>query len=77
MYPKGCDRPAVEYNMYLVNDDGIELDHAAISPNFSYGIIAYNGLPAGKYTLKIKNWNDDKAMSDYVISTYAKKEVAI
>jgi hypothetical protein len=47
MYPKGCDRPAVEYNMYLVNDDGIELDHAAISPNFSYGIIAYNGLPAG------------------------------
>ena len=48
-----------------------------MNTDYSYGILRLKKLPAGKYTIEVRNHGDEKEDSDFVLTTYAKDAVSI
>lgn len=77
MYPAGCPPPNLHYNLYLYDHLGNDLRQSPVNKDYSYGILRLEKLPAGKYTIEVRNHGDEKEDSDFVLTTYAKDAVSI
>ena len=76
MIPNGCPQPEVHYNLYLIDTDGKKLDATGISRQTAYGHINIAELEKGDYQVKVINWGDSVARTDYTLTSYASLEGA-
>lgn len=71
MIPTGCYKPNLKYNIMIIDKTGQVIKKEAISTKMGYGLVHFEKLKPGSYTIKVVNFGDTSSKGDFQISAYA------
>ena len=65
MIPTGCYKPNLKYNLMVVDQQGQVIKKEAISTKMGYGVVHFEKLKQGSYTIKVVNFGDTSSKGDF------------